>query len=127
MESEADGIDIDKYIKTLTSFFVFARIPSSIAEVLNVAVVVSAAIFSLIYTSIAIKDLIPIIAVFVVIGSRLSAQIGQLINSKMEMLSNIESLRNVDALIKHKIKTENLDKGKVCNSISGDLEFALQR
>ena len=114
---------IDKYIKTLTSFFVFSRIPSSIAEVLNVAVVVSAAIFSLIYTSIEIKDLIPIIAVFVVIGSRLSAQIGQLINSKMEILSNLQSLRNVDALINHDIETENLEKGEVCAGISENIEI----
>lgn len=117
------GAKIDKYIKTLTSFFVFARIPSSIAEVLNVAVVVSAAIFSLIYTSIAIKDLIPIIAVFVVIGSRLSAQIGQLINSKMEILSNLQSLRNVDALINHDIETENLEKGEVCVGVSENIDI----
>ena len=114
---------IDKYIKTLTSFFVFSRIPSSIAEVLNVAVIVSAAIFSLFYTSIAIKDLIPIIAVFVVIGSRLSLQIGQLVNSKMEILSNFQSLRNVDALINHDIETENLEKGEVCAGISENIEI----
>lgn len=115
------GVKIEKYIKTLTSFFVFARFPSSIAEVLNVAVVISAAIFSLIYTSLAIKDLIPIIAVFVVIGSRLSQQIGQLINSKMEILSNLQSLRNIDALIKYDIKTENLEKGEVCEGISENI------
>lgn len=111
------------YIQTLTNFFVLSRVPSRVAEILNVAIIVSSVIYILIFTNLSIKELIPMVAVFVVIGSRMSLQIGQLINSKMEILSNLESLRNVDALIKHEIKTENLDKGKVCDSISGDVEF----
>ena len=117
------GVKMDKYIKTLTSFFVFSRIPSSIAEILNATVIVSAAIFALIYTSISIKDLIPIIAVFVVIGSRLSLQIGLLVNSKMEILSNLQSLRNIDALINNDIETEKLEKGEVCLGVSENIDI----
>ena len=112
-----------KYIQALTSFFVISRVPPSVAEVLNVTAIVIAAIFSLFYTSILIKDLIPIIAVFVVIGSRLSIQIGQLINSKMEILSNLQSLRNVHALINHDIETENLEKGEVCVGVSENIDM----
>jgi ABC-type multidrug transport system fused ATPase/permease subunit len=115
--------EMAKYIQTLTSFFVISRVPPSVAEVLNVTAIVSAAIFSLFYTSISIKDLIPIIAVFVVIGSRLSIQIGQLINSKMEILSNLQSLRNVHALINHDIETENLEKGEVCVGVSENIDI----
>ena len=113
----------NKYIQVLTKFFVLSRVPPRLAEILNVAIIVSSVIYILIFTNISIKELIPIIAVFVVIGSRLSLQVGQLVNSKMEILSNLESLRNVDALIKHEIKTENLDKGRICSSISGRVEF----
>lgn len=114
---------IKGYIKVLTNFFVLSRVPALVSEIINIAIIVSSVIFMLIYTNISIKDLIPMIAVFVVIGSRLTLQIGQLVNSKMEILSNLQSLRNIDALIESDIPTEDLNDGKTLKDLSGNIIF----
>ena len=76
------NFNIKKYINVLSKYFVLSRMPIIFSEIINVAIVISSIIIMIIYTNISIKELIPIIAVFVVIGSRVTTQMGAFVKSK---------------------------------------------
>lgn len=114
---------IKKYVKTLGLFRVNSQLTQIFSEIFVVLMLVIMVLYIIYYTNLDLKNLVPLVAVFVVIGNRMSAQISQIINCRMQILSNLVSLRCVFGLIKDDIAVENLNKGSSIDEINEDIVF----
>ena len=115
---------IYKYVKTLSNFRVYSVLPQNLIETLTVLILVSVIIYIVNFTNISLKSLVSIVAVFVVVGNRISIQLSMLINSSMQILSNMVSLRRVFDLIKSDVRIENLDEGLTIDRIRTNIEIS---
>lgn len=111
------------YIKTLSDFRVNSSLPQNVGEVFVVFVLVATVLYVVTFTEADIKSLVPMVAVFIVVGNRISVQVALLVNSSMQILSNIVSLRRIYGLVKDDVEFEELDKGCQLKSLDGDIEF----
>jgi ABC-type multidrug transport system fused ATPase/permease subunit len=102
---------VKKYVKTISDFRVYSQLPQCLGEVVIVMLLVLSTIYAVVYTHVNIKSLVPLVALFVVVGNRISIQSAILVNSAMQILSNLVSLYRIDELIKGEIEIENIDEG----------------
>ena len=114
---------IKKYVQTLVSFRVNSSLPQIIGEICLVSLFLAAIFLTLKYTENSLKSLIPIIALFIVVGNRITVQIGLISNSIMHVMSNMISLQHVHNLINESSVIEDLDKGKNFEAVKGDIVF----
>jgi ABC-type multidrug transport system fused ATPase/permease subunit len=118
-----DGVSktVEKYTKTMADFFVYARLPQSIGEVVVVFMLLITVFYILFFKEVTIKSIAPMVTVFVVIGNRVSVQAALLVNSSMQILSNIVSLRRIYDLVKDDGGLEELDEGQAFEGLAGDI------
>jgi ABC-type multidrug transport system fused ATPase/permease subunit len=114
---------VGKYVKTLSGFRVNSGLPQIIGEVFVVFMLVATVLYIISYTDSDIKGLVPMVAVFVIVGNRISVQAALLANSSMHILSNIASLRNIYDLVKDDVGRENLKKGSRFEGLNRDVIF----
>ena len=114
---------VGKYVKTLSHFRVNSNLPQSIGEVFVVFILVITVVYIISYTESDIKSLVPIVAVFIVVGNRISVQVALLVNSRMQILSNIASLMRINSLVKDDVEREDLENGRKFEGLSGDIVF----
>ena len=114
---------VNKYMAVLGNFRVYSAIPQSVSEVLTVFFLVITVNYIVVFTDVEIADLIPIVAIFVVVGNRISVQAGMLVNSSMQILSHVESLRLVHGIVKDSVGSECMDRGAEIDCMPGDIKF----
>ena len=114
---------VNKYMAALGNFRVYSAIPQSVSEVVTVFFLVITVNYIVVFTDVEIADLVPIVAIFVVVGNRISVQAGMLVNSSMQVLSHVESLRLVYGIIKEDMHSEDMDGGVSLDCLNSDIQF----
>ncbi|MDB2464697.1 ABC transporter ATP-binding protein/permease [Amylibacter sp.] len=114
---------VDKYVKTLSDFRVNSSLPKIISEVLVVFLLVMIVFCMINFTNYDIKNLVPIIAIFIVVGNRVAVQASLLTNSSMHILSNWVSLKRIYGLVKDDVGREVLEEGSVFEAFNCDIVF----
>ena len=112
---------VGNYVKTLSSFRINSSLPQIIGEVFVVFMLVATVSYIVYKTDTDIKSLVPMVAVFVIVGNRISVQTALLVNSSMHILSNLVSLQRILSLVKDDVGRENLEKGSTFEGLNGDV------
>ncbi len=114
---------ITKYVKVLSDFRVFSSLPKKLSEVVIIFILAVVMIYAILILNIDINNLVPVIAIFVLVGNRVAVQVSMLVNSRMHVLSNYESLRRINKLVREGCEQENLTAGYEFNNLDGDIIF----
>jgi len=114
---------ITKYVKVLADFSVFSSLPKKLSEVVIIFILAVVMIYAILILNIDINNLVPVIAIFVLVGNRVAVQVSMLVNSRMHVLSNYESLRRINKLVREGCEQENLTAGYEFNNLDGDIIF----
>jgi ABC-type multidrug transport system fused ATPase/permease subunit len=114
---------VGKYVKTLSDFRVNSSLPKIISEVLVVFLLVMTVFCMINFTNYDIKNLVPIVAIFIVVGNRVAVQASLLTNSSMHILSNWVSLKRIYGLVNDDVGMEELEEGSVFEAFNGDIVF----
>jgi len=112
---------VNKYTGTLTRFRIVSEIPKCAGEMLTFSFLILAVMYVLFFSHTSIKELVPIIGLFIFVGNRINVQSSVLVNSSMQMLSNVDSLYLVDSIVKSPPKKEDHMSGADFSGLQGDI------
>jgi ABC-type bacteriocin/lantibiotic exporter with double-glycine peptidase domain len=112
---------VDKNTNLIRHFKVINVLPQCAGELLIFGVIVLGAIYVVFFSTDDLKNVLPILGLFVVVGQRIIAQVGSLVQDQMRIGGSLDSLYLVDSLIRRGVEKEKLRSGKGFEKLTGDI------
>ena len=115
---------LGQWINLIIKFRVISQLPRPIVETLMVSSIIFLIVYIKYIQMISLKEIIPIIGLFVVVSQKLFPSVSQLYTAQMNINSWIPSVKTVNKLLTSSIiHKEKLDQGKILKTLDQDILF----